>query len=115
MFFSKPSRVDDRLRRVSEKTVAPQQLSTLMTRKKKKHVKRKAIRTTSYKHAVVRFMNGAKIPCVVANYDNSGARLKFTGRFAMPENVEILIPEMGVRRWAHLRWQNGEEAGFEFG
>lgn len=75
---------------------------------------RRANRDAKFKFASVHCENGVVVVCVAINFDRFGARLRFSGEASLPQHVLIIIPEIGLRRTACLRWRKGCEAGFEF-
>ncbi len=81
---------------------------------KSKPIGRRANRDAKFKFASVHCENGAVVVCVAVNFDQFGARLRFSGEASLPRHVLIVIPEIGLRRTACFRWRRGCEAGFEF-
>lgn len=83
-------------------------------KKARRIITRRSTRNPSFKNARIRLRDGSFIPCVMADFDDSGAQLRFACSIALPELVDILIPELGFKRKAELRWQNNRIAGFSF-
>lgn len=79
-----------------------------------KHRDRKAARTPTFKQGKIRLSNGAWAPCVIADFDSSGCRVKMDGAQGLPDQVEIAILAISVRRRATVCWRTEHEAGCRF-
>ena len=56
----------------------------------------------------------ASIDCLVRDISPTGARLKFSAPAAMPEFVELYIPNKDEFYRAQVQWNRGEEIGVAF-
>jgi diguanylate cyclase (GGDEF)-like protein len=54
------------------------------------------------------------IDCTIRDLTPEGARLRFDGHFAAPEQFDLLILGSGATKRARLRWQRGKELGVQF-
>ena len=81
---------------------------------KGKHRKRKAARTPTFKQAKIKLANGAWATCVITDFDACGCRIKMEGAYSLPDQVEIAIPAISVRRRATVCWRADREAGCDF-
>jgi diguanylate cyclase (GGDEF)-like protein len=54
------------------------------------------------------------IDCTIRDLTSEGARLRFDGHFAAPEQFDLLISGAGMSKRVRLRWQRGKELGVQF-
>ena len=57
----------------------------------------------------------SSVDCVVREYSDLGARLKFSETVAVPEVMELYIPNRDEIRRARVEWRSGDEMGVSFG
>lgn len=76
--------------------------------------KRSQDRTPTFRAGKVIFSGRNEIPCVIKDCTQEGARVALEGELALPEEVVLVIAQAGVRRAAHVIWQDGREVGLEF-
>lgn len=81
---------------------------------KGKHRSRQAARTPTFKQAKIRLSDGNWVSCVIADFDSSGCRIKMEGAESLPDQVEIAIPAICVRRRATICWRVERQAGCHF-
>lgn len=55
------------------------------------------------------------VDCLVRDYSETGARLKFSETAAVPEAIELYIPNKEEVRRARVEWRTGDEMGISFG
>lgn len=58
--------------------------------------------------------NGASISCIVADLDHLGCKILMEGAINIPDQVEIVVPALGLKRTATVCWRTDREAGFTF-
>ena len=56
----------------------------------------------------------SSIDCVVRDYSETGAKLKFSEAVAVPEAVELYVPNREAIRRARVEWRSGNEMGVSF-
>ncbi len=56
----------------------------------------------------------SSIDCVVRDYSETGAKLKFSEAVAVPEAVELYVPNREATRRARVEWRSGSEMGVSF-
>jgi PilZ domain len=54
------------------------------------------------------------IDCVIRDFSEHGARLKFSSMIAMPDVVELYIPNKDESYRAKIHWRNADEIGVGF-
>jgi hypothetical protein len=57
----------------------------------------------------------ASVDCLVRDLSDLGARLKFSESVAVPEVMELYIPNRDEVRRARVQWRSGDEMGVCFG
>lgn len=55
------------------------------------------------------------VDCLIRDYSDAGARLKFSEAIAVPEAIELFIPNKEEIHRARVEWRNGNEMGVSFG
>jgi hypothetical protein len=55
------------------------------------------------------------VDCLIRDFSEQGARLKFSSATATPEIVELYIPNKDESYRARVQWRNGNEIGVAFG
>ena len=55
------------------------------------------------------------VDCLVRDYSDAGARLKFSETIAVPEVIELFIPNREEVHRARVEWRSGNEMGVSFG
>jgi hypothetical protein len=74
--------------------------------------KRRASRQKSYLRGLVYFGNSpSAIDCLVRDFSEAGARLKFSGTVASTDTLELHIPVKGQTFNAKVIWWDGDEIG----
>lgn len=53
--------------------------------------------------------------CLVRDYSDQGARLKFSESTTVPDAMELFIPNREEMHRARVIWRNGNEMGVSFG
>jgi PilZ domain len=56
----------------------------------------------------------SSIDCLVRDYSDIGAKLKISEAIAVPEAMELYIPNRDEIRRARVQWRAGDEMGVEF-
>ena len=57
----------------------------------------------------------SSVDCLVRDLTENGARLKFSSAVAIPDIVELHIPNKDEMFRAHVTWRLGDEVGVSFG
>jgi len=57
----------------------------------------------------------SSIDCLIRDISDIGAKLKFSEAVAVPEMIELYIPNKDEFRRARIQWRAGEEVGVAFG
>jgi hypothetical protein len=55
------------------------------------------------------------VDCLIRDFSEQGARLKFSSMTATPEVVELYIPNKDESYRAKVQWRNADEIGVAFG
>jgi hypothetical protein len=77
--------------------------------------RRTSARQKSFLQGRIYFNNRrSSVDCLIRDYSEAGARLKFSERVAVPEGIELYIPNKEEIRRARVEWRNGNEMGISF-
>jgi hypothetical protein len=57
----------------------------------------------------------SSIDCLIRDYSEQGARLKFSEAASVPEAIELYIPNKEEIHRARVEWRSGNEMGVSFG
>lgn len=78
--------------------------------------RRTLIRQKSFLQGRIYFNNRrSSIDCLVRDYSETGARLKLSETVAVPEVMELYIPNREEMHRARVEWRTGNEMGVSFG
>jgi hypothetical protein len=56
----------------------------------------------------------SSVDCLIRDYSDSGARLKFSEAITVPEVMELHVPNRDEMYRARVEWRNGNEMGVSF-
>jgi hypothetical protein len=56
----------------------------------------------------------SSVDCLIRDYSEAGARLKFSESVAVPEAIELYIPNKDEFHRSKVEWRNGNEMGISF-
>jgi hypothetical protein len=77
--------------------------------------RRKSTRQKSFLRGCIYFNNRrSALDCLVRDISDEGARLIFSDTVAIPDVVDLYIPQKEQTLRAHVEWRQGEEAGVAF-
>jgi hypothetical protein len=77
--------------------------------------RRRSARSKSFLRGCVLFNNGrSALDCLVRDVSAAGARLIFTEPAAIPDTVDLHIPQKDKTLHAHVQWREGQEIGVTF-
>lgn len=71
-------------------------------------------RAPAYKDATIRLTSGQKLRAIAVDFDEHGAKLRFTGHQSFTDTVSISINGFCQFRPARVAWQDGSDVGLEF-
>jgi hypothetical protein len=78
--------------------------------------RRTASRQKSFLQGRIYFNNRrSSVDCLIRDYSETGARLKFSESIAVPEAMELYIPIREETHRARVEWRSGNEMGVSFG
>ena len=78
--------------------------------------RRTSARQKSFLQGRVYFNNRrSTVDCLIRDYSETGARLKFSESAAVPEAIELYIPNKEEIHRARVEWRSGNEMGISFG
>jgi hypothetical protein len=78
--------------------------------------RRLSTRQKSFLQGRIYFNNRrSTVDCLIRDYSEAGARLKFSETIAVPEAIELYIPNREEIHRARVEWRNGSEMGVSFG
>ena len=55
------------------------------------------------------------VDCLIRDYSDAGARLKFSEAVAVPDAIELFVPNKEEVHRARVEWRSGNEMGISFG
>ncbi|MPZ40487.1 MAG: PilZ domain-containing protein [Rhizobiales bacterium] len=77
--------------------------------------RRSALRQKSFLQGRIYFNNRrSSVDCLVRDYSERGARLKFSEAITVPETMELHIPNREEMHRARVEWRSGNEMGVSF-
>jgi hypothetical protein len=77
--------------------------------------RRSSTRQKSFLQGRIYFNNRrSSVDCLVRDYSETGARLKFSETIAVPEAIELYIPNKDEFHRARVEWRSGNEMGISF-
>ena len=77
--------------------------------------RRIAARQKSFLQGRIYFNNRrSSVDCLIRDYSETGARLKFSETIAVPEAIELYIPNKEEVHRARVEWRSGDEMGISF-
>jgi hypothetical protein len=78
--------------------------------------RRSSARQKSFLQGRIYFNNRrSTVDCLIRDYSDTGARLKFSETAAVPEAIELYIPNKEEIHRARVEWRSGDEMGVSFG
>jgi hypothetical protein len=78
--------------------------------------RRSSARQKSFLQGRIYFNNRrSSVDCLIRDVSETGARLKFSETIAVPEAIELYIPNREEIHRARVEWRTGNEMGVSFG
>lgn len=78
--------------------------------------RRASARQKSFLQGRIYFNNRrSSVDCLIRDVSETGARLKFSETIAVPEAIELYIPNREEIHRARVEWRTGNEMGVSFG
>jgi hypothetical protein len=78
--------------------------------------RRSSARQKSFLQGRIYFNNRrSSVDCLIRDVSETGARLKFSETIAVPEAIELYIPNREEVHRARVEWRTGNEMGVSFG
>ena len=78
--------------------------------------RRSSARQKSFLQGRIYFNNRrSSVDCLIRDYSETGAKLKFSETVAVPEAIELYIPNKEEIHRARVQWRSGDEMGIAFG
>lgn len=74
----------------------------------------RALRDPTYKQATVQLRGGERLPVVVKNVSDTGARIDFFKDVALSDVVYLIEPTLDIRTWCDVVWEEDNSAGLHF-
>ncbi|MEM0991190.1 MAG: PilZ domain-containing protein [Pseudomonadota bacterium] len=56
----------------------------------------------------------APVACRISNISPMGAQVSFSGAHAVPEDIRLRVPHIGLIFDAEVKWQEGDRLGVQF-
>jgi hypothetical protein len=95
-------RLKDRIRKIAHSSMA---LPRLMSRKP---------RERTFRMGALLGDNGERLPVVIKDVSDDGARVEFISKMELPRTVVLIEPTMKIHRRATVAWQREGAAGLRF-
>jgi PilZ domain len=78
--------------------------------------RRTASRQKSFLQGRIYFNNRrSSVDCLIRDYSDTGARLRFSEAANVPDAIELYIPNKDEFHRARIEWRSGNEMGVSFG
>lgn len=71
-------------------------------------------RTYQELSAVYQTADGAEIPCKFLDFSLMGARVSFDDASGIPDQLTLVVPDVGLRYDAEVRWRKDNDIGVLF-
>lgn len=71
-------------------------------------------REPAYKDATIRLESGQKLRAIAVDFDEKGARLRFTGHQSLSDTLAVSINGFCRMRQARVAWYDGADVGLAF-
>jgi hypothetical protein len=79
-----------------------------------RHLITRQPRERTFRMGILLADNGERIPVVIKDVNDTGARVEFVSRMELPASVVLVEPTLKLHRRAHVIWQSGGAAGVQF-
>lgn len=76
--------------------------------------KERALRQPMYRQGALLFESGQRMTVAIKDLSDTGARIEFLVRQALPPEVTLVEPTLRLRKRARVAWQTENIAGLEF-
>jgi hypothetical protein len=77
--------------------------------------RRQSLRKKSFLRGCVYFNKGRNaMDCLIRDLSDSGARIIFSGTVAVPDVLELYVPQKEQTLRARVQWRRGDEIGLVF-
>jgi hypothetical protein len=77
--------------------------------------RRSSARQKSFLQGRIYFNNRrSSVDCLIRDYSETGARLKFSESVVVPEAIELYIPNKEEFHRGRVQWRSGDEMGIAF-
>lgn len=74
----------------------------------------RAPREATYKQATIQMRTGERVPVVVKNVSETGARIEFFKDVFLSDVVYLMEPTLDIRTWCDVVWEDDKSAGLHF-
>jgi hypothetical protein len=95
-------RLKNRIDKIASASMALQRLITRQPRER------------TFRMGILLADNGERIPVVIKDVNDIGARVEFVSRMELPSSVVIVEPTLKLHCRAHVIWQSSGVAGVQF-
>ena len=90
-------------------------LGRLFDRETSMDERRNTPRQKSFLRGCIHFNDRrAAIECLIRDISEQGARLIFSSTVAIPDDVDLYIPQKDLTLHVHVKWRHGDEIGVAF-
>lgn len=77
--------------------------------------RRNALRQKSFLRGCIYFNNRrSSADCLIRDISEQGARLIFSSTVAIPDMIDLYVPQKEQTLRAHVQWRHGDEVGVAF-
>ncbi|MEZ5921241.1 MAG: PilZ domain-containing protein [Parvularculaceae bacterium] len=71
-------------------------------------------RQSTFRIGVIVCDSSSSYPCVVKDLSETGARVALEGEYGLSPRITLRIDQAGLKKQAHVVWQDGVEVGLSF-
>jgi hypothetical protein len=75
---------------------------------------KRSSRQPTFKQATITTRGGERIPVVVKNVSDTGARVEYMREVTLGDHVLISEPTLRIKTWAEVMWETRGAAGLKF-
>jgi hypothetical protein len=104
-----PDPLGDRMRKISGAAPPEEKTYTTVHQDNKRET-----RQPTFKQATITTRGGERIPVVVKNVSQSGARIEYMREVTLGDHVLLSEPTLRIKTWAEVMWETRGAAGLKF-
>lgn len=102
------ARLNDRLKAISTRAAAPPEIEVATPPSRRRE------RKSTFRQGVLILALGERLPVVIKNLSDSGARVEFFQNTKLAGHARLMEQSLGLDRHARIVWQRQGQVGLKF-